>query len=332
MRATAAPDHRPERTHRARLGVRLRAVRPAPRPCRPGPGRRSPGRRRPGPRGRSCPQGRVVRLAPRQDGVGQVAGLDRGHEVRPVADDGDLGDAGATHVDRGEQAAEGGGVRRPATPADELQDLLGLVRGSGPRRSARRGAARPVAASELADGRGVVHQVLLAHDQRLAVVGRREQPAVGRRPRSGRAGCRPPRGPRRSSGPRRWPRPGAMKASTSAAWSAARAWWRAPPSACHDRSQRPSSRRSWPSRNSRVRHAPRPASRRGPVAAAASASAASIRRVPLGEHLVVEARPHPLLAGLEQRRPRLLDRRRPQQVAPDRAVQDGVRPRSCPPR
>ncbi len=46
--------------------------------------------------------------------------------------------------------------------------------------------------------------------------------------------------------------------------------------------------------------------------------------VPLGEDLVVEARTHPLLAGLEQRRPRLLHGRRPQQVTADRAVQDRV--------
>ena len=205
MRATAAPDHRPES-------------------CASGETRRSGseltgqllGRVRRGlagvvaadvgePSRAVLPQGRVVGLAPGQDGVGQVAGVDGGHRSgrSPTTA------ISVTPARRMSTAAS----RRPKAvgaprddPADQLQDLLGLVPVARPRRSARRGGGgrwRPgswptgVALSSRSFWRTI------SASASSAVV---NSPPF-RRPRRGRAGRRPPPGPRRSSGPRRWPRP-----------------------------------------------------------------------------------------------------------------------------
>src|SRR5207244_6910076 len=47
------------------------------------------------------------------------------------------------------------------------------------------------------------------------------------------------------------------------------------------------------------------------------------QRVPLAEHLVVETRPHPLLARLEERLAGPVDRLRAQEVAAYRSMEDG---------
>ena len=124
------------------------------------------------------------------------------------------------------------------------------------------------------------------------------------------------------------------KASTRAAWSAARASWRArgSPLACQARRHRPSPVRS--SCEQEVgRHSAAASIQLGsPSSAPASASDGDHQRVPLRQHLVVEARPRAQLPGLEQRLAGDLDRRRPPPVAgpPADAVGDRAVPSKLP--
>ena len=238
-----------------------------------------------------------------------------GDEIGPLTDDGDLGDPAAPQGDGGEGVREG--ARRLVDHgADELEDAVGVVGVARARRSARRG------------GRGRRRRSSWPPAWRC-----RTGPSGGRRaPRRPPASCTRRRGrdPRSGRGGRRRrslasaihsasPVASArrVKASTSAAWSAARASWRArgSPSACHERCQRPSAPRSSASRK-------RPASaaavdpRRLIEQRAGLGQRGHHQRVPLGQHLVVESRAQPLLAGREEPSAERLDRRRPRPVAP----------------
>ena len=125
---------------------------------------------------------------------------------------------------------------------------------------------------------------------------------LGSGPRTSRASCRPCAAPRAThraspvSSPSRW------NASTSAAWSAASAAWRAcgSPSACHDRNQRPSVVPQLTEQELAVGDGGGlpvvPLEHGGRIGQRPQEQC-----VPLGEDLVVEPGAPPLLAGVEQR-------------------------------
>lgn len=117
-------------------------------------------------------------LAPRQDGVWKVAGVDGRHQVRPVANHDDLGEAGDEHVRCAEQVGEGARMLAQGL-GQEAQDELGPVGVallSGERGEADEGGA----GHRVGRRRGSVHEVLVADHEALGVVtGGEEAGATG---------------------------------------------------------------------------------------------------------------------------------------------------------
>ena len=227
--------------------------------------------------------------------------------------------------------------RRPASladhGADQLQDAVGVVgvallageRGEPVQRH-RRPSSWPTAwrcRSCPSGGRPAPRR------PRRSCTGRRSSD-----PRTSRASCRP--SPRAASIQRACPVASASRvnASTSAAWSAASASWRAGGVAVGLPARGASGRR--PSRSSRSRNSPLATAACEPVrcartSAAASASAAQEQRVPLGEHLVVEPGRGRCSRASNRRRRARLDRGRPCAARPRWSSRLGIeRPSKLP--